>query len=115
MYSHGLFNLSGHIIAESEVCLHVFPAVCAEAFNPDEEEEDTEPRVVHPKTDEQRCRLQESCRDILLFKTLDQVQLSHTGRDTYTQGLVTSLLLQSPYKKHCIRSVSPLISSGFPL
>ncbi|KAJ8257219.1 hypothetical protein GJAV_G00183190 [Gymnothorax javanicus] len=51
-------------------------SVCAEAYNPDEEEEDSEPRVVHPKTDEQRCRLQEACRDILLFKTLDQEQLS---------------------------------------
>uniref|UniRef100_W5NAT0 cAMP-dependent protein kinase type II-alpha regulatory subunit n=1 Tax=Lepisosteus oculatus TaxID=7918 RepID=W5NAT0_LEPOC len=45
-------------------------SVCAEAFNPDEEEEDSEPRVVHPKTDEQRSRLQEACRDILLFLTL---------------------------------------------
>ncbi|XP_028906346.1 cAMP-dependent protein kinase type II-alpha regulatory subunit [Ornithorhynchus anatinus] len=51
-------------------------SVCAEAFNPDEEEEDSEPRVVHPKTDEQRCRLQEACKDILLFKNLDQEQLS---------------------------------------
>ncbi|XP_053234359.1 cAMP-dependent protein kinase type II-alpha regulatory subunit [Podarcis raffonei] len=51
-------------------------SVCAEAFNPDEEEEDTEPRVVNPKTDEQRCRLQEACKDILLFKNLDQEQLS---------------------------------------
>uniref|UniRef100_A0A8C6S857 cAMP-dependent protein kinase type II-alpha regulatory subunit n=1 Tax=Neogobius melanostomus TaxID=47308 RepID=A0A8C6S857_9GOBI len=51
-------------------------SVCAEAFNPDEDDEDTEPRVVHPKTDEQRCRLQEACRDILLFKTLDQEQFS---------------------------------------
>ncbi|CAL8251346.1 unnamed protein product [Arctogadus glacialis] len=50
--------------------------VCAEAFNPDEDEEDTEPRVVHPKTDVQRCRLQEACKDILLFKTLDQEQFS---------------------------------------
>ncbi|MGH0160498.1 UNVERIFIED_CONTAM: hypothetical protein FKN15_057571 [Acipenser sinensis] len=50
--------------------------VCAEAFNPDEEEEDTEPRVVHPKTDEQRCRLQEACLDILLFKSLDPEQMS---------------------------------------
>uniref|UniRef100_A0A8C3V9F6 cAMP-dependent protein kinase type II-alpha regulatory subunit n=1 Tax=Catharus ustulatus TaxID=91951 RepID=A0A8C3V9F6_CATUS len=53
-----------------------FFQVCAEAFNPDEEEEDTEQRVVHPKTDEQRCRLQEACKDILLFKNLDQEQLS---------------------------------------
>uniref|UniRef100_A0A3Q3JIK1 cAMP-dependent protein kinase type II-alpha regulatory subunit n=1 Tax=Monopterus albus TaxID=43700 RepID=A0A3Q3JIK1_MONAL len=50
--------------------------LCAEAFNPDEDDEDTEPRVVHPKTDEQRCRLQEACQDILLFKTLDQEQFS---------------------------------------
>lgn len=51
-------------------------SVCAEAFNPDEEDDDTEPRVVHPKTDEQRSRLQEACKDILLFKNLDQEQLS---------------------------------------
>ncbi|KAK1158679.1 cAMP-dependent protein kinase type II-alpha regulatory subunit-like [Acipenser oxyrinchus oxyrinchus] len=51
-------------------------SVCAEAFNPDEEDEDTEPRVVHPKTDEQRCRLQEACLDILLFKSLDPEQMS---------------------------------------
>jgi len=31
-------------------------------------------KVVHPKTDEQRCRLQEACKDILLFKNLDQVR-----------------------------------------
>lgn len=29
---------------------------------------------MHPKTDEQRRRLQDACRDILLFKTLEQVQ-----------------------------------------
>uniref|UniRef100_A0A8C0EH95 cAMP-dependent protein kinase type II-alpha regulatory subunit n=1 Tax=Bubo bubo TaxID=30461 RepID=A0A8C0EH95_BUBBB len=32
--------------------------------------------LFHPKTDEQRCRLQEACKDILLFKNLDQEQLS---------------------------------------
>ncbi|XP_060095379.1 cAMP-dependent protein kinase type II-alpha regulatory subunit [Heteronotia binoei] len=51
-------------------------SVCAEAFNPDEEEDETEPKIVHPKTDEQRCRLQDACKDILLFKNLDQEQLS---------------------------------------
>ncbi|XP_077899284.1 cAMP-dependent protein kinase type II-alpha regulatory subunit isoform X1 [Ictidomys tridecemlineatus] len=51
-------------------------SVCAETYNPDEEEEDTDPRVIHPKTDEQRSRLQEACKDILLFKNLDQEQLS---------------------------------------
>uniref|UniRef100_A0A673G9K8 cAMP-dependent protein kinase type II-alpha regulatory subunit n=1 Tax=Sinocyclocheilus rhinocerous TaxID=307959 RepID=A0A673G9K8_9TELE len=56
---------------DSFICI-----VCAEAFNPDDDEEDSEPRVVHPKTDDQRCRLQEACKDILLFKALDQEQFS---------------------------------------
>uniref|UniRef100_A0A8C7CZV6 cAMP-dependent protein kinase type II-alpha regulatory subunit n=1 Tax=Oncorhynchus kisutch TaxID=8019 RepID=A0A8C7CZV6_ONCKI len=51
-------------------------SVCAEAFNPDDDDEVEEPRVVHPKTDEQRCRLQDACKDILLFKTLEQEQFS---------------------------------------
>lgn len=51
-------------------------SVCAEPLNPDDDDEDSEPRVVHPKTDEQRCRLQEACKDILLFKALDQEQFS---------------------------------------
>ncbi|KAL2093905.1 hypothetical protein ACEWY4_011217 [Coilia grayii] len=51
-------------------------SVCAEAFNPDDEDEDKEPRITHPKTDEQRQRLQEACKDILLFKNLDQEQMS---------------------------------------
>ncbi|XP_061418852.1 cAMP-dependent protein kinase type II-alpha regulatory subunit-like [Lethenteron reissneri] len=51
-------------------------SVCAEAYNPDEEEEDTEARVIHPKTDEQRNRLQEACKHILIFKNLDQEQMS---------------------------------------
>ncbi|MBN3313853.1 KAP3 kinase, partial [Atractosteus spatula] len=50
--------------------------ICAEAFNPDDEEEDTEPRIIHPKSDEQRQRLQEACKDILLFKSLDPEQMS---------------------------------------
>ncbi|KAG7262586.1 hypothetical protein CRUP_036905 [Coryphaenoides rupestris] len=51
-------------------------SVCAEAFNPDEEEEENEPRVTHPKTDEQRRRLQEACRNILLFKNLEPEEIS---------------------------------------
>uniref|UniRef100_A0A3P9N898 Protein kinase cAMP-dependent type II regulatory subunit beta n=1 Tax=Poecilia reticulata TaxID=8081 RepID=A0A3P9N898_POERE len=59
-------------------CDNIFfvDTVCAEAFNPDEDEDDKEPRVTHPKTDEQRQRLQEACRDILLFKNLDPEQMS---------------------------------------
>ncbi|XP_035300974.1 cAMP-dependent protein kinase type II-beta regulatory subunit isoform X2 [Cricetulus griseus] len=51
-------------------------SVCAEAYNPDEEEDDAESRIIHPKTDDQRSRLQEACKDILLFKNLDPEQMS---------------------------------------
>ncbi|XP_043079621.1 protein kinase, cAMP-dependent, regulatory, type II, alpha, B [Puntigrus tetrazona] len=52
-------------------------SVCAEAYNPDEDEDEgSDQRVVHPKTDAQRQRLQEACRDILLFKTLEQDQFA---------------------------------------
>lgn len=54
-------------------------SVCAEAFNPDDDEdddEDAEPKIIYPKADEQRIRLQETCKDILLFKNLDSEQMS---------------------------------------
>ena len=53
--------------------------VCAEAYDPDGEDDDSDPRVVHPKSDVQRRRLQDACSDILLFKNLDQVQPPCTG------------------------------------
>jgi len=51
-------------------------SVCAEAYNPDEESEDDEPNVIHPKTDVQRKRLNEAVQNILLFKNLDPEQLN---------------------------------------
>uniref|UniRef100_A0A8C4VHB5 Protein kinase cAMP-dependent type II regulatory subunit beta n=1 Tax=Gopherus evgoodei TaxID=1825980 RepID=A0A8C4VHB5_9SAUR len=33
-------------------------------------------RIIYPKTDDQRNRLQEACKDILLFKNLDPEQMS---------------------------------------
>ncbi|XP_062837779.1 cAMP-dependent protein kinase type II-beta regulatory subunit isoform X2 [Anolis carolinensis] len=51
-------------------------SVCAEAYNPDEEEDDADSKIIHPKTDDQRNRLQEACKDILLFKNLDPEQMS---------------------------------------
>jgi len=51
-------------------------SVCAEAYNPDEESDDDEPNVVYPKSDEQRKRLNEAVKDILLFKSLDSEQLN---------------------------------------
>lgn len=51
--------------------------MCAEAYNPDEDEDEgSEPRVIHHKSEAQRERLQEACKDILLFKTLEQVSTS---------------------------------------
>ncbi|XP_073688144.1 cAMP-dependent protein kinase type II-beta regulatory subunit [Garra rufa] len=64
-------------------------SVCAEAYNPDEDEEEREPRVTHPKTDEQRQRLQEACKDILLFKSLDQEQMSQVLDAIFEKVVVT--------------------------
>ncbi|CAL8338564.1 unnamed protein product [Merluccius merluccius] len=67
-------SVVNHIAMLQYICV---ATVCAEAYDPDEDDEDdTDPRVVHPKSDVQRHRLQDACRDILLFKTLDQEQLS---------------------------------------
>jgi len=49
--------------------------VFAEAYNPEEDDED-DVKVIHPKSDEQRRRLQERVKMQLLFRTLDQAQLN---------------------------------------
>jgi hypothetical protein len=47
--------------------------VSAEPFHPNEEE--TEEKIIHQKTDEQRERLRSAVKNIFLFKTLDSEQL----------------------------------------
>jgi len=49
-------------------------SVFAEAYNP-EEDEDDKPAVVHPKSDGQRSRLAEAVKHILLFRSLDAEQM----------------------------------------
>ncbi|XP_056303813.1 protein kinase, cAMP-dependent, regulatory, type II, alpha, B [Danio aesculapii] len=53
-------------------------SVCAEAYNPDDDDGDEglQLTVLHQKTDEQRQRLQDACKHILLFKTLEEDQLA---------------------------------------
>jgi len=50
-------------------------SVFAEAYNPEDDDGD-DTKVVHPKTDEQRARLQERVQKCLLFRTLDEQQLA---------------------------------------
>lgn len=50
-------------------------SVFAEAYNPEDDDGD-DTKVVHPKTDEQRARLQERVQTCLLFRTLDVQQLA---------------------------------------
>ncbi|KDR08982.1 cAMP-dependent protein kinase type II regulatory subunit [Zootermopsis nevadensis] len=51
-------------------------SVFAETYNPEEDEEDDEgTKVVYPKSDEQRDRLAESVKHILLFRALDKEQM----------------------------------------
>lgn len=50
-------------------------SVCAEPLNPDSDEEDENP-VVYPKSDDQRKRLNDAVKNILLFKNVDPEQLN---------------------------------------
>lgn len=51
-------------------------SVFAETYNPEEDEDDDEgAKVVYPKSDEQRERLAESVKHILLFRALDKEQM----------------------------------------
>lgn len=49
-------------------------SVFAEAYDPEEDDDDG-PKVVFPKSDEQRQRLAEAVRHILLFRALDKEQM----------------------------------------
>ncbi|XP_012056741.1 PREDICTED: cAMP-dependent protein kinase type II regulatory subunit [Atta cephalotes] len=51
-------------------------SVFAETYNPEEDEEDDGFKMVHPKSDEQRQRLGESVKNILLFRSLDEEQMA---------------------------------------
>ncbi|XP_057337213.1 cAMP-dependent protein kinase type II regulatory subunit [Microplitis mediator] len=51
-------------------------SVFAETYDPEEDEEDEGAKMVYPKSDEQRQRLSESVRNILLFRALDKEQMA---------------------------------------
>ncbi|XP_011688147.1 PREDICTED: cAMP-dependent protein kinase type II regulatory subunit isoform X1 [Wasmannia auropunctata] len=51
-------------------------SVFAETYNPEDDEEDDGFKMVHPKSDEQRQRLGESVKNILLFRALDEEQMA---------------------------------------
>ncbi|XP_038067586.1 cAMP-dependent protein kinase type II regulatory subunit-like isoform X3 [Patiria miniata] len=51
-------------------------SVCAERYDPEaEDESENEPKVVFPKSDEQRARLAASVKNILLFRALEKEQM----------------------------------------
>ncbi|KER33309.1 cyclic nucleotide-binding domain protein [Opisthorchis viverrini] len=50
-------------------------AVAAESYDPEKDDGSTTVKVVHPKTEEQRQRLNQATKDILLFRCLDDDQM----------------------------------------
>lgn len=50
-------------------------SVFAEQYDPEEDEEEEANKVIFPKTDEQRQRLSDSVKNILLFRSLDIEQV----------------------------------------
>jgi cAMP-dependent protein kinase regulator len=50
--------------------------VFAEQYDPEEDEEEDNNKVIFPKTDEQRTRLSDSVKNILLFRAIDPEQVN---------------------------------------
>jgi cAMP-dependent protein kinase regulator len=53
-------------------------SVFAEQYDPEEDEEEEANKVIFPKTDEQRQRLCDSVKNILIFRSLDIEQVCYT-------------------------------------
>ncbi|XP_050297111.1 cAMP-dependent protein kinase type II regulatory subunit isoform X2 [Anthonomus grandis grandis] len=51
-------------------------SVFAETYDPEEDEDDDGTRTIFPKSDEQRQRLSEAVRNILLFRSLEKEQMN---------------------------------------
>ncbi|KAL5289219.1 PRKAR2B.2 family protein [Megaselia abdita] len=51
-------------------------SVFAEAYDPENDDDDEGATAIFPKTDEQRARLTESVKNILLFRSLDKEQMN---------------------------------------
>ena len=73
-----------------DLILHGFKIKICQAYNP-EDDEGEDVKVVHPKTDEQRTRLQERVQSQLLFRTLDQDQLIEVGAQLIIKSSVMQL------------------------
>lgn len=57
-------------------------SVFAEQYDPEEDEEEENNKVIFPKTDEQRQRLCDSVKNILLFRSLDPEQVKKLKHDS---------------------------------
>lgn len=64
-------------------------SVFAEAYDPEEDDEDEGTKAIFPKSDEQRQQLAEAVRNILLFRALDKEQMQEV-LDAMFEKKVTS-------------------------
>ncbi|KAF6021182.1 PRKAR2B [Bugula neritina] len=65
-------------------------SVSAERYDPEADDEvEGEGRTVNPKTDEQRLKLNEAVKNILIFKALDSEQLGHVIDAMFIKEITT--------------------------
>ncbi|XP_037946770.1 cAMP-dependent protein kinase type II regulatory subunit isoform X2 [Teleopsis dalmanni] len=70
---------SGSVISQDEPPIQLSgrrKSVFAEAYDPENEDDDEGATAVFPKSDEQRIRLIESVKNVLLFRSLDKEQMN---------------------------------------
>lgn len=71
-------------------------SVFAEQYDPEEDEEDENNKVIFPKTDEQRSRLSDSVKNILLFRALDPEQVK--SESYFVSDSITMQFLLFPFR-----------------
>lgn len=83
-----LFPFRSHTPSSVEPVVNRFAgrrkSVFAEQYDPEDDDEDNN-KVIFPKTDEQRTRLSDSVKNILLFRAIDPEQVNHLTSDTSVQ------------------------------
>lgn len=89
--------------------------VFAEHYDPEEEDDDE--KLIYPKSDEQRRRLGEAVKNILLFRSLDQVRLIFPPASSCFYFLLSIIIFPSfhPKGKDAIAtsSICPFLSLSF--
>lgn len=77
-------------------------SVFAEAYDPENDADDDEgATAIFPKSDEQRARLVESVKNVLLFRSLEKEQASFIPRTKSLESLIQIIIISDESSTGC--------------